>query len=219
MCFFNMLFKSKSLFIQLLANSTYNSELLSNPELYDEGAILIVGNHFHGCILEGPSIVFNSSIIHPHNIFFGPCPLSSDNCKYRHKSYSSLSLAPIHHFFFVPKGNVREDIKSARSYDYCMTEPCMRHGRCISTQISYSCLCSARYSGKNCEIDLGNPCARNPPVCKNDGSCTEDSVGNYTCACKPGFTGLYYNLELRKKRTQLMYYTFNWIVNSVMQDY
>lgn len=67
--------------MQVLANSTFRNELLTSSGLYNEGAILIVGNHYVGCLLEGPSIVFNDSFIHNHNVQFGSCPID-DDCKY-----------------------------------------------------------------------------------------------------------------------------------------
>lgn len=67
--------------IKLLANSTYRTELLTSPGLYNEGAVLIVGKHYNGCIKEGPSIVFNETVIQAHDTKFGPCPLG-DDCKY-----------------------------------------------------------------------------------------------------------------------------------------
>lgn len=67
---------------QLVANSTYNSDLLTNPAFFNESSILIIGKQFSGCILEGPSIVFNTSFIQSHGTVFVPCPLSANNCKY-----------------------------------------------------------------------------------------------------------------------------------------
>ncbi|KAF5299346.1 hypothetical protein FQA39_LY02519 [Lamprigera yunnana] len=149
---------------QLFANATYHSEILTNSNLYNDGAILIVGNHFVGCILEGPSIIFNNSFIHPHNVAFGLCPIPLNSC--------------------VPK----EDIKTSRTIDYCVNEPCMGQGLCLNGHNSYSCICSPRYSGKNCEIDLGNFCEKKPSMCKNGGTCVETN-GNYRCNCLQGFIG------------------------------
>lgn len=73
-------------------------------------------------------------------------------------------------------------------FDFCINEPCMRQGTCINGQNTYSCVCSPRYTGKNCEIDMGNPCEKNPMICKNSGIC-EENMGNYICNCLPGFTG------------------------------
>ncbi|KAB0800392.1 hypothetical protein PPYR_06132 [Photinus pyralis] len=150
---------------QLFANATYQSEVLTNPNLYNDGAILIVGNHFIGCILEGPSIIFNKSFIHPHNVIFGVCPIPLNSCS--------------------PK----EDMKTSRAIDYCINEPCMGQGACHSGSNSYTCTCSPRYSGKNCEIDLGNFCDKKPAICKNGATCIEIN-GNYRCSCAPGYVGV-----------------------------
>lgn len=64
----------------------------------------------------------------------------------------------------------------------------MRQGVCMNGQNSYTCICSPRYSGKNCEIDLGNICEKKPNLCKNGGTCIENN-GNYICNCPPGFDG------------------------------
>ncbi|XP_072395755.1 protein crumbs [Diabrotica undecimpunctata] len=147
--------------IQLLANSTYRNELLVSPGLYNEGAaVLLIGKQFNGCLLEGPTVVFDPNLIKSnHNVLFKSCPIPYDSC--------------------VPKG-----------LDWCETEPCMRHGTCLSKQDTYTCLCNPRYSGKNCEIDLGNPCDKVPPICKNSAvNCTSDQSGDFTCTCSPGFTG------------------------------
>ncbi|XP_025835498.1 protein crumbs isoform X2 [Agrilus planipennis] len=156
---------------KLIANSSYQSELLTSPGLYYEGAILIVGNHFNGCILEGPSITFHDSVSQPHYVQFGTCPIPYNSC--------------------VP----REDMKLGRSFDQCNNEPCLRQGKCISKPGSYSCVCHARYTGKNCEIDLGNPCEKTPPVCNNGGKCENDNLGNYVCKCLPGFSGKHCDIE------------------------
>lgn len=46
-------------------------------------------------------------------------------------------------------------ISSDMSKNYCHNEPCMMHGKCIPLLDGYECQCSARYSGKNCQIDNG----------------------------------------------------------------
>lgn len=83
------------------------------------------------------------------------------------------------------------------SEDYCRTEPCMRHGTCLSGQQTYTCACLPRYTGKNCEIDLGNPCERKATLCKNSATCIPDEVGDFSCHCSPGFTGRYCEHEIR----------------------
>lgn len=37
----------------------------------------------------------------------------------------------------------------------CSSEICMSHGICVPVNDRYECVCSARYSGVNCEIDEG----------------------------------------------------------------
>lgn len=65
----------------------------------------------------------------------------------------------------------------------------MRHGTCQNGLNSYTCMCAPRYTGKNCEIDNGNPCSKRNP-CKNGGICRDDQIGNYFCLCLSGFSGI-----------------------------
>lgn len=90
---------------ELLANSTHQSDLLSG-DLYNDGAVLIVGKHYNGCILEGPSINFNKSSIQAHSVAFTKCPIPRDTCQ------------------------VRQDVKMPRAFDFCQTDPCLTHGVC-----------------------------------------------------------------------------------------
>ncbi|XP_071442369.1 protein crumbs isoform X3 [Hetaerina americana] len=86
---------------------------------------------------------------------------------------------------------------SCEVIDYCFHEPCMRHGICISRPDRYECRCAARYSGNNCEIDMGSPCEREGfRPCKNNGICQEDPMGNYTCTCEPRYTGQHCETEV-----------------------
>ena len=149
--------------VQLIANESYRSEILTSPGLYNEGAVSIVGKHYNGCILEGPSIVFNKSVILPHKVRFGTCPIGPD-CL------------------------IREEIKGVNA---CANEPCMRKGTCQSVNGTYTCTCFARFTGRNCQIDMGSPCNQNPPPCKNSGECSEDTLGNYYCRCTPRYTGMH----------------------------
>ncbi|KAJ8978001.1 hypothetical protein NQ317_004546 [Molorchus minor] len=155
----------------LIANSSFRNDLLVSPGLYNEGAAVpLIGKHFNGCLLEGPSIVFDATVSSSHNVVFGPCPIPYDSC--------------------IPRERIA-------GFDYCLTEPCMRHGTCVSGQNSYTCVCLPRYTGKNCEIDLGNPCEKTPPVCKNSGTCKAEPVGDFTCVCATGFTGKRCEHELK----------------------
>lgn len=139
-------------------------------------------------MLEGPSIIFNESLIHNHNVQFRTCPIPDDDCKYdsKFRERTRLPMENVTRRAGVPLQELK--LSSAR-YDFCMTEPCMRHGTCINGDTTYSCDCSPRYAGKNCEMDMGNPCDRSPSVCKNGARCVEDAMGYFTCVCQPGFTG------------------------------
>lgn len=64
----------------------------------------------------------------------------------------------------------------------------------IHTTPVFQCHCTARYSGKNCEIDIGPPCRSNP--CYNSGKCIEDSRGDYVCNCLVGYTGSHCETEI-----------------------
>lgn len=166
---------------------SYRKEILTNPALYDEGAVLIVGNHYNGCMLEGPSIVFNDSIIHPHNVLFGSCPIPLDSCMYLYNIFIHFFLNV--YFLGLPKSSVKV------MQDYCINEPCMRHGTCENGLNTYTCYCAPRYSGKNCEIDNGKPCEKKNP-CKNGATCIDDAMGNYVCNCPNGYSGKLYNFCL-----------------------
>ncbi|XP_054726522.1 protein crumbs isoform X4 [Anastrepha obliqua] len=144
----------------VFANSTYNSQFLTNQDIGNEAAILILGNSFSGCLQDGPGLLFiNGSV---QNVVYGPCPLATGPC-----------------------GD--HDTLVAGQDNYCSNDPCMSHGQCISLNDGYECHCTARYSGKNCQIDSGSPCARSP--CSNGGNCVEDGRGDYQCQCTPNYTG------------------------------
>lgn len=102
--------------------------------------------------------------MHAQGVLFGPCPLAHGPCG----DHDILVRVPVNH---------------------CLHDPCMQHGACISGPEGYECHCTARYSGKNCEVDMGPPCLSQP--CSNSGSCFEDSRGDYKCSCLPNFTGTY----------------------------
>lgn len=74
--------------------------------------------------------------------------------------------------------------------DPCWSHVCQHGGVCVRDP-GPRCRCTARYSGKHCELDKGPLCSR-PGVapCANGGSCREDWLGNATwCQCAPGWTG------------------------------
>lgn len=158
----------------VIANVTYNTIFLTEPP-NDDAAILILGKSYYGCMLHGPGLNFNSSVPNANNIvMFGPCPLMHGKCDDAHDT-----------LIRVPQID---------QIDYCINEPCMQKGKCISKLDTYECHCTARYAGKNCEIDTGSPCLSDP--CYNNGRCIEDKRGDYQCNCQFGFTGPHCETEI-----------------------
>ncbi|CAD0195817.1 unnamed protein product [Chrysodeixis includens] len=155
---------------QIISNVTWNPELLSPGALEAGGAVLLVGNVFSGCILEGPQLEFHAAGAQVRNVVFGHCPLTTDECI------------------------DRKDVLRIQPKDHCYNEPCMRHGTCISRHDRYECHCSARYTGNNCEVDAGDPCASAP--CQHAARCREDARGDYVCDCPPNYHGTFCELEV-----------------------
>lgn len=145
----------------IISNATYNSLFLTDEEIKRETAILIVGNKYSGCLLQGPNLVFKTES--NGGVVFGPCPLAVGRC-------SDTDIL------------IREPI------DHCKNEPCMQHGVCVSKTDGYECKCYARYDGKNCQIDIGSPCRKFP--CKNGATCEEDHKGDFNCHCPYGYIGM-----------------------------
>ncbi|XP_017848207.1 protein crumbs isoform X3 [Drosophila busckii] len=153
----------------IFANSTYNSQFLTNQDIGNEAAILILGNSFSGCLLDGPGLQFVNGSMTVQNAVFGVCPLTPGSCS-EHEQFTRV-----------------QD-------NYCLNDPCMGHGTCSSTNEGYECRCTARYSGKNCQKDNGSPCAKNP--CSNGGSCLENSRGDYQCFCDATHSGQHCETEV-----------------------
>ncbi|XP_016036029.2 protein crumbs isoform X1 [Drosophila simulans] len=152
----------------IFANSTYNSQFLTNQDIGYKDAILILGNSFSGCLLDGPGLQFvNNSTV--QNVVFGHCPLTPGPCS-------------------------DHDLFTRLPDNFCLNDPCMGHGTCSSSPEGYECRCTARYSGKNCQKDNGSPCAKNP--CENGGSCLENSRGDYQCFCDPNHSGQHCETEV-----------------------
>lgn len=146
----------------VVANSTHNRDFLTDQDIKNEAAVLILGRQYSGCLLHGPGLTFNNTEISVEGVLFGSCPLAPGQC------------------------NPDHDILIREPIDHCLNLPCM-HGQCLSRTDEYECHCPARYAGKNCDKDLGSPCEKNP--CRNGGSCEEDRIGNYKCFCSNEFTG------------------------------
>jgi len=71
--------------------------------------------------------------------------------------------------------------------DECQSSPCLNGGSCLDDVSSFTCICSAGFTGSNCQNDL-DECL--PKPCGAKGQCT-DKVDGFTCNCDPGFTGEY----------------------------
>ncbi|KAG7303794.1 hypothetical protein JYU34_010690 [Plutella xylostella] len=155
---------------QVIANVTWNPELLSPGRLERGGAVVLVGNLFSGCVREGPQLEFHPASAADHNVMFGPCPLADDDCSQDRKEVFREPLT-----------------------DHCYNEPCMRHGTCISRQDRYECHCTARYSGNNCEVDLGPACGAAP--CRA-GACRDLPTGDYVCQCPDHLRGKHCEIEV-----------------------
>ncbi|KAG6462760.1 hypothetical protein O3G_MSEX013451 [Manduca sexta] len=153
----------------VISNVTWNPELLSPGALEAGGAVVLVGNQLSGCIHEGPQLEFHAAGTQLRNVVFGHCPLTTDDCI------------------------DRKDVLRIPPKDHCYNEPCMRHGTCISRHDRYECHCTARYTGNNCEVDAGDPCASAP--CLHGARCAEDARGDYTCHCTPHYHGTNCELE------------------------
>jgi len=64
----------------------------------------------------------------------------------------------------------------------CATNLCFNNGTCLHDSIGQiTCLCSAKYAGKFCEITF-DPCSS--VNCSNNGYCSASDNGRYACICK-----------------------------------
>ncbi|XP_063224864.1 protein crumbs isoform X2 [Bacillus rossius redtenbacheri] len=183
---------------QVVANSTYNSEILSS-DLSGPGSVLIVGEKFVGCILQGPSIVFNSSEVKHHNVAWGQCPLPSSGCTLtdhcrnepcmrhgtcisRQDRYECRCAARYH-------GNNCE-IDKGSPCQQNGANVCLNNGLCEENEMGdYTCICNGPFTGNHCELEMNvRPCENNP--CLHNGTCRTSALsGSYECSCVPGFTG------------------------------
>ncbi|XP_023219824.1 protein crumbs-like [Centruroides sculpturatus] len=143
----------------IVANNTYHSNIFK-INLKDDIPNLYVGYNFSGCILQGINILLNSST-NGNLVQWDICPLpDKEDC-------SGYGTA-------------------------CFNEPCLNNGICVNTledNRGYTCQCTQRYKGGNCEYDDGPLCSF--AFCQNGGFCREDKLGNYSkCICSPKYTGL-----------------------------
>ncbi|XP_058985182.1 fat-like cadherin-related tumor suppressor homolog isoform X2 [Musca domestica] len=68
----------------------------------------------------------------------------------------------------------------------CGEQPCLNSGICHDLGDNFQCVCSERYAGRFCEIDL-DPCASIP--CLYGGLCEMLGPNNYSCTCPSHLSG------------------------------
>ena len=71
--------------------------------------------------------------------------------------------------------------------DYCRENPCRDHGKCLSLEDDFQCLCDKGYNSRNCETDI-DECSVNPGICQNGGVC-KNTAGSFQCQCPAGYNG------------------------------
>ncbi|XP_014215868.1 protein crumbs [Copidosoma floridanum] len=178
---------------QVVANSTYNSEVFTLPDHSSSGSngTLIVGDGFRGCILQGPSILFNDSL--SNGAVFGTCPLDNKPCSpcINNPCRNGGSCAEDQHGDFscqCAPGFVGMRCEALAGSRICETSnPCRNEASCTElADGDYRCDCRPGWTGRHCELDV-DECASRP--CKNDGNCT-DLVNGYVCKCdRTGYRG------------------------------
>ncbi|XP_074657166.1 uncharacterized protein LOC141910330 [Tubulanus polymorphus] len=72
--------------------------------------------------------------------------------------------------------------------DECTPNPCKHAGICQRgpAGVIQRCLCHQGYTGVNCTINVDD--CKPVPRCRNGGTCV-DAVNNFTCKCRPNFSG------------------------------
>ncbi|BET00878.1 Laminin G domain [Nesidiocoris tenuis] len=186
--------------LQIIANSTYNAEILKQAEFVSDSDVLVVGDSFNGCLLEGPSFVFsNSSNVQSHNVQWGACPLPlgpcssvRDPCAYDPCMKRGHCILLSNNHNYVCKCYPRYSGPNCQidNGPPCDRHPCLNGGNCVEDAMgSYQCYCPAGWAGKNCDVKIENgPCDSSNQPCKNDATCVR--IGNdYKCHCLPGWEG------------------------------
>ncbi|XP_052058791.1 fibropellin-3-like [Mytilus californianus] len=70
--------------------------------------------------------------------------------------------------------------------DECASKPCQHESTCVDHTNDYSCVCTAGYSGIQCQTDT-NECASDP--CQHGGDCI-NLIDAYLCHCPLGYIGV-----------------------------
>ncbi|XP_078685402.1 uncharacterized protein LOC144918448 isoform X8 [Branchiostoma floridae x Branchiostoma belcheri] len=119
-----------------------------------------VGQGLTGCVYEGPGVQLTTATLQS-NVEWGRCRLEDE-----------------------------EGCDGPVDTDACVSHPCENGGICVDEIQNYTCICTTRYTGRNCEIDTGPLCDSEANLCYNGGVCQEQQNGNYTtCVCRDGWAG------------------------------
>ncbi|XP_060595828.1 uncharacterized protein LOC132749916 isoform X2 [Ruditapes philippinarum] len=84
--------------------------------------------------------------------------------------------------------------------DQCQSNPCLNNGTCVDGDRSYTCNCTERWSGINCEIDL-DACLSQP--CENNGACVKE-INGFVCYCDQGYEGYRCQYEIGDQTTLIV---------------
>lgn len=69
--------------------------------------------------------------------------------------------------------------------DQCLSSPCQNGGKCEDGMNTYTCWCPARFSGKNCELEMAKQCHVNNGGCMH--FCIVDKIYGAVCDCAEGY--------------------------------
>lgn len=69
--------------------------------------------------------------------------------------------------------------------DQCQSSPCQNGGKCEDGMKTYTCWCPARFSGKNCELEMAKQCNVNNGGCTH--FCVVDKLYGAVCDCAEGY--------------------------------
>lgn len=69
--------------------------------------------------------------------------------------------------------------------DQCQSSPCQNGGKCEDGMSTYTCWCPARFSGKNCELEMAKQCNVNNGGCMH--FCIVDKIYGAVCDCADGY--------------------------------
>ncbi|XP_051764025.1 coagulation factor IXb isoform X5 [Ctenopharyngodon idella] len=69
--------------------------------------------------------------------------------------------------------------------DQCQSSPCQNSGICVGGMNTYTCWCPARFSGKNCELEMAKQCHVNNGGCMH--FCIVDQIYGAVCDCAEGY--------------------------------